>query len=426
VTDTKGESNSQNLELKAGNEPPVVSLDLLKGNKSFFFANQPLEYAIKVSDREDGSVADSKIQPSLVAVNFDYVPEGFDPIAIAQHHRAADDLAGFNAGQYLISGNDCKTCHMIDKKSVGPSFQDISQKYKVDPASVGKLAAKIISGGGGVWGEHAMAAHPNISQPDAEKMVKYILSTTEKPAEIVTHPLQGKFTPTVPAGENGNGGYLLRAAYVDKGASSVSPLTTESVIALRNPNIAPEKADMTKGTELLTTPSTTFSMKGNNSWIAFKDIDLTDIKQIDVLAQATPQSGSIGGVLEVRLDAPDGKLLGTTDTVQVKAMNFARFLENAGGNKGKANAKGGAKPGAAGAGGAKKAAQPRFDPSKFDFNLLRRMMATHNTVNVPETDGRHTIYIVAKNQNGGEDKVLMQLVEIQFRNTIAPPPPPAM
>src|SRR4030095_5608558 len=181
VTDTKGASNSQTIELKAGNEPPAVTLDLIKGNKSFFFSNQPLEYTIKVSDKEDGSVDDGKIQPGLVAVNFDYVPQGFDPIEIAQHHRAADEVAGFNAGLYLINGNDCKTCHMNDKKSVGPSCQDISQKYKTDPASVGKLAAKVISGGGGVWGEHAMAAHPNIAQPDAEKMVKYILSITEKP-----------------------------------------------------------------------------------------------------------------------------------------------------------------------------------------------------------------------------------------------------
>jgi len=426
VTDTKGASNSQTIELKAGNEPPVVSLDLLKGNKSFFFANQPLEYDIKVSDKEDGSIEDGKIQPSLVAVNFDYVPEGFDPIEIAQHHRAADDLAGFNAGQYLISNNDCKTCHMPDKKSVGPSYQDISLKYKTDPASVGRLAAKVISGGSGVWGEHAMAGHPNISQPDAEKMVKYILSTTVKQGTPNIRPGKGEYIPKVPAGENGNGGYLLRASYSDKGASGVGSLTTESVVALRNPNIAPEKADMTKGTQLLTTPSTSFSMVGNNSWIAFKDIDLTDIKQVDVLAQATPQSGSLGGVLEVRLDGPDGKLLGTTDTVQVKPMNFARFLENAGG-KGKNNAKGGAKPVAANAGGAKKAQQrPRFDPGKFDFNLMRRMMASHNTVNIPATDGKHTLYIIAKNPNGGNDKVLMQLVEIQFKNTLAPPPPSPM
>src|SRR4030095_16170497 len=132
VTDTKGASNSQTIELKAGNEPPAVTLDLIKGNKSFFFANQPLEYTIKVSDKEDGRVDDGKIQPGLVAVNFDYVPQGFDPIEIAQHHRAADERTGFAAGLYLLNASDCKSCHVLDKTSVGPSFMAVAEKYKND------------------------------------------------------------------------------------------------------------------------------------------------------------------------------------------------------------------------------------------------------------------------------------------------------
>ena len=55
VTDTKGEKNSKTLKLVAGNEPPSVAVNILKGNKSFFFPNQPIEYAIEVSDKEDNS-----------------------------------------------------------------------------------------------------------------------------------------------------------------------------------------------------------------------------------------------------------------------------------------------------------------------------------------------------------------------------------
>ena len=33
-----------------------------------------------------------------------------------------------------------------------------------------------IAGGTGVWGQIPMVAHPNISQEDAEAMVKYVLS----------------------------------------------------------------------------------------------------------------------------------------------------------------------------------------------------------------------------------------------------------
>ncbi|HEY0433859.1 MAG TPA: PQQ-dependent sugar dehydrogenase, partial [Chitinophagaceae bacterium] len=77
VTDTKGETNSRSLQLTAGNEPPSVAVNILKGNKTFFFPNEPIGYSIDVSDKEDGSVGNGMIQPSLIAVNFDYIPQGF-------------------------------------------------------------------------------------------------------------------------------------------------------------------------------------------------------------------------------------------------------------------------------------------------------------------------------------------------------------
>src|SRR4030095_2946509 len=83
VTDSKGEKNSKSLQLTAGNEAPFVAVTILKGNKTFFFPNEPIEYSIDVSDKEDGNVADGNIQPALVAVNFDYIPQGLDPIEIA-------------------------------------------------------------------------------------------------------------------------------------------------------------------------------------------------------------------------------------------------------------------------------------------------------------------------------------------------------
>jgi cytochrome c len=150
---------------------------------------------------------------------------------------------------------------------------------------------------------------------------------------------------------------------------------------------------------------------------------MTGIKQIDVLAQASAQSGSIGGILEVRLDAPDGKLLGQSDSVSSKPMNFARLIEN-GGGKGKGGDKPGGKGNAKGGPQNKGQQPPKFDPSKFDFNMLRKMMASHNLVNVPTIEGKHTLYIIAKNPAAGQNKVLMQLAEVQFRNSVAPPPPP--
>lgn len=74
------------------------------------------------------------------------------------------------------SSNDCRTCHNINDRISGPAFKEVASKYAGMPDTiVTHLAKKIIDGGSGVWGEVVMPAHPNISQPDAETMVKYIL-----------------------------------------------------------------------------------------------------------------------------------------------------------------------------------------------------------------------------------------------------------
>lgn len=79
-------------------------------------------------------------------------------------------------GLSLINKSDCKACHSIDQRLVGPSFIEIARKYKSSPAIINKLAGKIISGGAGVWGQIPMTPHPQISKKDAGEMVGYILS----------------------------------------------------------------------------------------------------------------------------------------------------------------------------------------------------------------------------------------------------------
>ena len=41
----------------------------------------------------------------------------------------------------------CGACHAMDKKVVGPSFNDIAAKYKGDKDAVSKLTANITKGG---------------------------------------------------------------------------------------------------------------------------------------------------------------------------------------------------------------------------------------------------------------------------------------
>lgn len=79
-------------------------------------------------------------------------------------------------GESLIEASDCKSCHALDKKSVGPSYKQVAEHYKDNKDAQKILMDKIKNGGSGVWGEVAMAAHPNIKDEDLSEMVKWILS----------------------------------------------------------------------------------------------------------------------------------------------------------------------------------------------------------------------------------------------------------
>ncbi|MCE7864713.1 MAG: cytochrome C [Bacteroidetes bacterium CHB5] len=87
--------------------------------------------------------------------------------------QAVDVIA---QGDALVKASDCKTCHHATNKLIGPSHTDVAKKYEFNAANVTYLAKKIIEGGTGVWGEIPMTPHPDLSQIDAEKMARYVLS----------------------------------------------------------------------------------------------------------------------------------------------------------------------------------------------------------------------------------------------------------
>ena len=405
VTDAKGAKNSRSIEIKAGNEAPEVVFEVTKGNKSFFFPNEPIEYQVKVNDKEDGSLENGKISPNQVAVNLDYMPDTFDPVEIAANYHTTDASVRFNTGYKLMNASDCKSCHIVDKKSVGPSYRDIAQKYKGDAAAIEKLAQKVISGGGGVWGDHAMSAHPQISPNDATTMVNYIMSLGEKPLQAPSFATKGAHTPAVPKGENGRGSYVLRAAYTDRGTKLLSPLMSEDIVHLRNSSLDPAKADKTKGSELLITPNKSFNLIGTDSYIAYNHLDLTGIKQIEVLAQATTRVGAVGGTVEVRLGSPMGKLIGKSTPVVVKDPVTGpppAATNNTTTAAGGANAQ---RRQVQGAGG-------------FDMSAMIRRGAQQAVAKIEPTEGFQDVYFVFKNPDAMPHQILMSVIMIQFQNTI--------
>lgn len=80
------------------------------------------------------------------------------------------------ADQALAQSKNCMACHAVDKKVVGPAFKDVAAKYAGQKDAADKLAAKVIKGGGGVWGPVPMPANPQVSDAEAKKLVAWVLS----------------------------------------------------------------------------------------------------------------------------------------------------------------------------------------------------------------------------------------------------------
>ena len=81
----------------------------------------------------------------------------------------------YQKGLALVSKSNCFTCHKINEKLIGPAYVDVANKYAGSDTAVTYLAHKVIAGGSGVWGTTPMTPHPDISEADAEQMVKYVL-----------------------------------------------------------------------------------------------------------------------------------------------------------------------------------------------------------------------------------------------------------
>ncbi len=94
--------------------------------------------------------------------------------------RASTNDPAYAQGAVLVANNNCKTCHAIDKKMTGPSYNMVADRYTNDAGMRDELAHKIRVGGSGRWGNVVMPAHPQVSNDDANQMANYILSLKSK------------------------------------------------------------------------------------------------------------------------------------------------------------------------------------------------------------------------------------------------------
>ncbi len=80
------------------------------------------------------------------------------------------------ASKELASKNACMACHAVDRKMVGPSFQDVARKYNAQKDAEAVLAGSIKKGGAGKWGPVPMPAQAALSEADAKTLSAWVLA----------------------------------------------------------------------------------------------------------------------------------------------------------------------------------------------------------------------------------------------------------
>ena len=75
----------------------------------------------------------------------------------------------------LLKANACTACHATSSRLIGPAFRDVAARYAARADAVDYLAARIRSGGQGVWGSIPMPAQAQLPEADARAIATWLL-----------------------------------------------------------------------------------------------------------------------------------------------------------------------------------------------------------------------------------------------------------
>ena len=346
-------SESASETIYVGNSRPEVAISLSGGNESFFIPGVPIKYQVTVMDEGQQVPADDNLYISVGYI------EGSDASSRNFGHQQASATI---TGKALTQSLDCKSCHKENEASIGPSYMDVSKKYQEGRRNTNLryLIDKVRNGGSGVWGEVAMAAHPDLSTEELSQMASWILSLADERPRPASLPASGSISPNPPEGANT---MVLTATYTDAGQNGVKPLTGVAELALSGNLVAPGP-QMTKdgmmdvsfgGRDLAI-------LNAGQGWLELKDYDLSGVKMLMPIVawQAPPAAGAD---FEVRLGSPDGDVVGTG------SLNTPQQGQG----------------------------------SAVPLSLVRSL------------DGRQTLYLTYKRQAGSDDPGMIALTGVQFQ-----------
>jgi cytochrome c len=80
------------------------------------------------------------------------------------------------AAKALASKSACLACHAVDKKLVGPAYKDVAAKHQGQAGAVDKVAARIKSGGTGIYGPVPMPPQTSLKDDELKLLATWVLA----------------------------------------------------------------------------------------------------------------------------------------------------------------------------------------------------------------------------------------------------------
>jgi cytochrome c551/c552/cytochrome c5 len=124
------------------------------------------------------AAAPAAAQPAASAAGAATVAAAAPAAAVANTTAAAGTVAPLDlkTGQAMMQKYGCSACHAVDKKVLGPAYEDVAAKYRGDAGALARLTQKVKSGGTGVWGQIPMPPNAQVPDADTKALVSWILS----------------------------------------------------------------------------------------------------------------------------------------------------------------------------------------------------------------------------------------------------------
>ncbi|WP_010585622.1 PQQ-dependent sugar dehydrogenase [Schlesneria paludicola] len=313
VTDAQGAFRSATVPVIVGNERPTIRFSK-PASGEFYDADQPIRFELTVNDVEDGSNDDDEVDkrgaepidgdsPKRVSLNAAYSKE---PIPTAGGATESTDQGPM--GLRRMKGSDCFNCHAVDQKRVGPPLLEIATKYRTTEGALDASVQRVLKGSTGVWGKIPMIPHSQHTLDEIREMVEWVYSLQPRGLVRVFNGFVGEIpVSTEEAGQPGH--YKLEANYVDRGAEGIPPLNASAVVYLRHRMVEAESADEVHGPRFLNSNSAGGGRFAGSidhgHYLRFNGVTLDRVKRLTFRVASAGQ----GGVIDIRMDRPDGPRL---------------------------------------------------------------------------------------------------------------------